>query len=98
MKNNLNRVLYLLLLIPVQQLAISQETDKNKIQTDIQTNQTEYKKLPSENILLLSRSGLSSGEILLVNSSHQDLAWMDLLEKCIAVNRWCGNFILVRAG
>lgn len=38
---------------------------------------------PSENILTLSRSGLSKGEILLLNSSHQDLAWMDFLEKCI---------------
>ena len=37
----------------------------------------------SGNILLLSRSVLKDGEILLMNSSHQDLAWMDFLEKCI---------------
>ncbi len=38
---------------------------------------------PSENIIRLSKSGLNKGEILLLNSSHQDLAWMDFLEKCI---------------
>ncbi len=36
-----------------------------------------------KNIKLLSGSKLSNGEILLMNSSHQDIAWMDLLEKCI---------------
>ena len=40
-------------------------------------------KFPSESILGLSRSVLKNGEILLMNSSHQDLAWMDFLEKCI---------------
>ena len=40
-------------------------------------------KFPSESILELSRSVLKNGEILLMNSSHQDLAWMDFLEKCI---------------
>lgn len=40
-------------------------------------------KVPSQNILLLSKSRLNKGEILLMNSSHQDLAWMDFLEKCI---------------
>jgi alpha-mannosidase len=38
---------------------------------------------PAESILRLSASRLNNGEILLMNSSHQDLAWMDLLEKCI---------------
>lgn len=38
---------------------------------------------PAESILSLSASKLNNGEILLLNSSHQDLAWMDLLEKCI---------------
>ena len=37
----------------------------------------------SENVFQLSRSGLNNGDILLMNSSHQDLAWMDFLEKCI---------------
>jgi alpha-mannosidase len=37
----------------------------------------------TDNILRLSEAGLSKGEILLLNSSHQDLAWMDFLEKCI---------------
>jgi alpha-mannosidase len=32
---------------------------------------------------MLSKSRLNNGEILLMNSSHQDLAWMDFLEKCI---------------
>ncbi len=36
-----------------------------------------------KNILLLSKSKLAGGEILLMNSSHQDMAWMDFLEKCI---------------
>lgn len=40
-------------------------------------------KFPTESILQLSRSVLNNGEILLMNSSHQDLAWMDFLEKCI---------------
>ncbi|MDP4223074.1 MAG: glycoside hydrolase family 38 C-terminal domain-containing protein [Bacteroidota bacterium] len=31
----------------------------------------------------MSKSKLSKGKILLMNSSHQDLAWMDFLEKCI---------------
>jgi len=83
MKYILNGVIFHLLLISVQQFALSQENDKNKTQTEIQVNQAEYKKFPSENILQLSRSGLSNGEILLMNSSHQDLAWMDFLEKCI---------------
>lgn len=38
---------------------------------------------PAESILRLAASKLNNGEILLLNSSHQDLAWMDLLEKCI---------------
>ena len=83
MKNKITRALPLLLLISVQQTATPQEADRNKPQTVIQANQAELKKLPSENILLLSRSGLSNGDILLMNSSHQDLAWMDFLEKCI---------------
>ncbi len=83
MKNKSNRVLCLFLLISVQQLAIPQEIDRNKTHIGITVDQAESKKFPSENILLLSRSGLSNGEILLMNSSHQDLAWMDFLEKCI---------------
>jgi alpha-mannosidase len=85
MKNKLKlkRVFCLFLLILVQQLAISQEINKNKSRNGIQPNQGESKNLPSKNILLLSKSKLAGGEILLMNSSHQDLAWMNLLEKCI---------------
>ncbi len=42
-----------------------------------------FVQMPSENIIRLSASKLGNGEILLLNSSHQDLAWMDFLEKCI---------------
>lgn len=31
----------------------------------------------------LARSGLSEGKIYLMNSSHQDIAWMDSPEKCV---------------
>jgi len=35
------------------------------------------------NLLRLSGSAMSKGKILLMNSSHQDIAWMDSPEKCI---------------
>ncbi len=60
------------------QLAISQDINYNK-GPELKVMKTDS----SENILLLSKSRLSNGEILLMNSSHQDLAWMDFLEKCI---------------
>jgi alpha-mannosidase len=44
---------------------------------------SERNSLLQDNLLRLSKSKLSGGEILLMNSSHQDLAWMDFLEKCI---------------
>lgn len=36
-----------------------------------------------ESMLALSNSSMASGQILLMNSSHQDIAWMDSPEKCI---------------
>jgi len=75
--------LCLLLLVAVNQSATPQDTAINNTQSGNKPNQSEAKIFPSENILVLSRSELSKGEILLMNSSHQDLAWMDFLEKCI---------------
>lgn len=83
MKNKIISFLCLSLWIGVQHTAVSQETDSNKTRTFIQSGRPEPVNLPSENILLLSGSKLGRGEILLMNSSHQDLAWMDFLEKCI---------------
>ena len=34
-------------------------------------------------LFALSNSGLSKGQIYLMNSSHQDIAWMDAPEKCV---------------
>ncbi|MFZ1290461.1 MAG: glycoside hydrolase family 38 C-terminal domain-containing protein [Melioribacteraceae bacterium] len=42
-----------------------------------------YKPHTVENLLKLSKSNLSNGQISLMNSSHQDIAWMDSPEKCI---------------
>jgi len=36
-----------------------------------------------ESILALSESSMANSEVLLMNSSHQDIAWMDTPEKCI---------------
>lgn len=72
----IKRVIWSLLLTVISQSAISQDRD-NKSGT------VEPDKFPTESIIQLSRSVLNNGEILLMNSSHQDLAWMDLLEKCI---------------
>jgi Leu/Phe-tRNA-protein transferase len=36
-----------------------------------------------KSLLNLSNSNLSEGKIFLMNSSHQDIAWMDSPEKCI---------------
>ena len=66
------------LFFPFWQLAKSQNISCNN-ELDLKITETDS----SENILLLSKSRLSNGEILLMNSSHQDLAWMDYLEKCI---------------
>ena len=42
-----------------------------------------YAPAAAKSILTLSRSPVSRGTILLMNSSHQDIAWMDSPEKCI---------------
>ena len=64
--------LVLLLCFPV----FSQQAENISGSNDLQ-------KFPSQSIIELSGSALKNGEILLMNSSHQDLAWMDFLEKCI---------------
>lgn len=42
-----------------------------------------YKPKLVENFTKLSKSRLNNGTIYLMNSSHQDIAWMDSPEKCI---------------
>jgi alpha-mannosidase len=42
-----------------------------------------YQPKTVQSLLALSRSKLSQGKIFLMNSSHQDIAWMDSPEKCI---------------
>ena len=42
-----------------------------------------YNSGTSSELISLSESGLSKGKILLMNSSHQDIAWMDTPEKCV---------------
>lgn len=42
-----------------------------------------YKPHTVNNLLKLSKSKLDKGQIYLMNSSHQDIAWMDSPEKCI---------------
>jgi alpha-mannosidase len=78
MKNKLFIVICIISLVVYNQLAITQVIKKDTmIILDAKI------KVPAENILRLSKSRLNKGEILLMNSSHQDLAWMDFLEKCI---------------
>lgn len=78
MKKRLFFLIYTYSLVCIPQLSLSQDIKKNAI-ADQKADMT----IPSENILLLSKSKLNKGQILLMNSSHQDLAWMDFLEKCI---------------
>jgi len=80
MKNKLVIGLCALLLLALQKVAFSQETGSDPMNKKISS---ESQPVSMGNILLLSKSKLSGGEILLMNSSHQDIAWMDLLEKCI---------------
>ncbi|RPH95372.1 MAG: hypothetical protein EHM72_15025, partial [Calditrichaeota bacterium] len=42
-----------------------------------------YKPKTVESLFNLSQSNLAQGKIYLMNSSHQDIAWMDSPEKCI---------------
>ena len=46
-------------------------------------SQRVYKPHTVDNLLKLADSKLSSGKIFLMNSSHQDIAWMDSPEKCV---------------
>jgi alpha-mannosidase len=76
-------VLCAILLCASQQVAFSQGLSFNNEDPINKKNVSDSQPEVFDNILLLSNSKLSEGEILLMNSSHQDLAWMDLLEKCI---------------
>ena len=78
MKDSINLCICVIALALTTQFSLSQDInqDKHKVPKEQNIN-------PSRNMLLLSESRLSKGEILLMNSSHQDLAWMDYLEKCI---------------
>jgi len=42
-----------------------------------------YRPKTGKSLLELSRSEMSKGTIYLMNSSHQDIAWMDTPEKCV---------------
>ncbi len=42
-----------------------------------------YKPKTVSSMLALSKSNLAKGKIFLMNSSHQDIAWMDSPEKCV---------------
>ncbi|MGB8317686.1 MAG: glycoside hydrolase family 38 C-terminal domain-containing protein, partial [Ignavibacteriaceae bacterium] len=54
----------------------------NENETEISSTRSYYPKTV-EALVKLSESKLSSGKIFLMNSSHQDIAWMDSPEKCI---------------
>jgi alpha-mannosidase len=47
------------------------------------TAKRNYKPKTVSSLLKLSDSNLANGKIYLMNSSHQDIAWMDSPEKCI---------------
>lgn len=55
-------------------------TEGKKIILSAQRN---YKPKTVSSLLELSKSNLSSGKIFLMNSSHQDIAWMDTPENCV---------------
>jgi len=42
-----------------------------------------YRPKTGSSLLKLSRSGIEDGTIYLMNSSHQDIAWMDIPAKCV---------------
>ncbi|HCC70618.1 MAG TPA: alpha-mannosidase [Bacteroidales bacterium] len=56
------------------------EANKNGISIDIQRL---YKPKTGTSLLRLSRSKMNIGNIYLMNSSHQDIAWMDTPGKCV---------------
>ena len=56
------------------------KTNGNKIQLSAKRN---YKPKTVSSLLQLSNSKLARGKIYLMNSSHQDIAWMDSPEKCV---------------
>ncbi|MBK6284138.1 MAG: hypothetical protein IPF54_17165 [Draconibacterium sp.] len=47
------------------------------------TAKRNYKPKTVSSLLKLSESNLAKGKIYLMNSSHQDIAWMDSPEKCV---------------
>ena len=42
-----------------------------------------YRPKTGSSLLKLSRSGIKNGTIYLMNSSHQDIAWMDIPARCV---------------
>jgi len=54
------------------------ETGKKRLKV-----RTVYNPRLTANLKEISRSGNKSGKYLLMNSSHQDIAWMDSPEKCV---------------
>lgn len=54
--------------------------DEGKIKLSAKRN---YKPKTVSSLLKLSESKLAKGKIFLMNSSHQDIAWMDSPEKCV---------------
>ncbi len=61
-------------------LSVKSQITNNKIYLYASRN---YNPKTIESLLELSNSKLAYGEIFLMNSSHQDIAWMDSPEKCI---------------
>jgi alpha-mannosidase len=68
------------ILIPKSLLKI--ECSKQKETIEIRTLRT-YKPATIESLASLAQSPASKGKIFLMNSSHQDIAWMDSPEKCV---------------
>ena len=58
------------------------ESRKEGEKTILQANRA-YEPKTSPQLLNLSNSILGKGQIYLMNSSHQDIAWMDSPEKCV---------------
>ncbi len=63
--------------------AVLLNESKTEGNTTVITAQRSYKPKTVASLLELSNSILVKGRILLMNSSHQDIAWMDTPEKCV---------------
>jgi len=67
-------------LLPNAVLINELTSDQNKLHIK---SRRIYKPNTASNILALNNSKLNQGKIYLMNSSHQDIAWMDSPEKCV---------------